>query len=66
MNGLGHSDKATEGRLRDVLMVCCAVVLFVLGVWLLIEPKQAHGSILIDNVDAHRWHSLEAKGSAGK
>lgn len=55
-----HTGRSIEGRLKNVLMVCCALILFVLGVWLLLEPVQAHGSNLIDNVDARRCHTLAA------
>jgi hypothetical protein len=48
-------------RLKRVLMVCCALVLFILGVWLLIEPVQAHDAKLMDNVDANNSYT----GAAG-
>jgi len=61
-------------RMKRMLMVCCAAVLFLLGVWLLIQPVQAHGSNfhpndlarslgtpgLVDNVDANRFGTMMA------
>jgi type II secretory pathway component PulM len=46
-----------ERRVKGILMVCCALILFVLGLWLLVEPLQAHGRDLIDNVDAYSYRA---------
>lgn len=54
-NGIGVR---REGRVKGILVVCCALILFVMGVWLLIEPAQAHGTNLIDNVDARSSLSM--------
>lgn len=52
MNRPGNLKTMHIERFKRVLMMCCALVLFALGVWLLIEPVQARGFELVDNVDA--------------
>lgn len=38
--------------MKSGLMIWCALILFVLGAWLLIEPARAHGMEKGDNVKA--------------
>jgi hypothetical protein len=44
--------KGQSGKLRSYLYLCCAVILFVVGIWLLVEPVRSHGQSLRDNVVA--------------
>jgi len=60
MSRTGNPGLVRSERLKRTLMICSALVLFVLGIWLLIEPKQAQGSELVDNVDANNSQSLMA------
>jgi hypothetical protein len=66
MNGSDHNGMTRGERIKRALMMFCALILFVLGVLLLVEPTQARGSVyhsnsrsaslgsgaLVDNVDA--------------
>jgi high-affinity Fe2+/Pb2+ permease len=72
MNGNDSSGMTRSERIKKALMMFFALVLFVLGVWLLIEPTQARGSefrsnmqhpslrntALVDNVDANSSFAL--------
>lgn len=46
-------------RVKRGLMVWCALILFVLGVWLLLEPLEARGAQKMDNVMAISATSLD-------
>lgn len=62
---MSRNDEAAISRTERVkhgLMVCCALILFVLGVWLLIEPVKARGAEKVDNVLAADA-SLAARGA---
>jgi hypothetical protein len=52
MSGLNHDVPSRTERIKRGLMVGCAFLLFVLGVWLLMEPTQARGAEKVDNVVA--------------
>jgi hypothetical protein len=52
MSGFNHDVPSRAERIKRGLMAWCAFLLFVLGVWLLVEPAQAHGSEKVDNVVA--------------
>lgn len=52
MDGFGQDGTELRERVKRGLMVCCALILFVLGVWLLIEPVKAQGTEKGDNVVA--------------
>lgn len=50
---MSRADDAATSRTERVkrgLMVGCALILFVLGVWLLVEPLKARGAEKVDNV----------------
>lgn len=52
MDGFGQGGTGLRERIKRGLMVWCALILFVLGVWLLIEPVKAQGAEKGDNVVA--------------
>lgn len=52
MNRTDHVVSSRAERVKRGLMVWGALILFVLGVWLLIEPMKAHGAEKGDNVVA--------------
>ena len=52
MDGFGQDGTGLAERVKRGLMVWCALVLFMLGVWLLIEPVKAQGTEKGDNVVA--------------
>lgn len=52
MDGFNQHGTRTGERLKHGLMIWCALILFVLGAWLLIEPVEAQGAEKGDNVVA--------------
>lgn len=44
MNRAANRAGKLNRRVKQMLMVCCAVILFVLGVWLLVAPMEARGA----------------------
>ena len=52
MDGFDQHGTGPVERVKRGLMVWCALILFVLGVWLLIEPAKAQGTEKGDNVVA--------------
>lgn len=50
MEGFDQFGRLRGKRVRGVLMMGCALVLFMLGVWLLIQPKNASRAGRRDNV----------------
>jgi hypothetical protein len=48
------------GKWKSRFYLCCAAILFALGVWLLIAPAKAHGQSLRDNGFALRADGLRA------
>lgn len=52
MDGFGQDGTGLRERIKRGLMVGCALILFVLGVWLLVEPVRASGMEKGDNVVA--------------
>jgi hypothetical protein len=50
MNKAPNRGEMREERLKRALMVCGAIILFILGVWLLVEPAAASSKN-----DALRW-----------
>ena len=56
MGWTGNHGMTRSERLKRTLMMCCALVLFVLGIWLLIKPVEARsdasGIGVVDNVVA--------------
>lgn len=52
MNGTEHTVASRADRIKRGLIVWCAMLLLVKGVWLLIEPTKAHGAEKVDNVFA--------------
>lgn len=60
MDGFGQDGTGLRERIKCGLMVWCALILFGLGVWLLIEPARAQGTEKGDNVDAASVNSASA------
>jgi hypothetical protein len=60
MDGFGHGEFSRGERVKRGLMVWCALILFVLGVWLLVEPLKARGAEKVDNVVANTSHTTVA------
>jgi hypothetical protein len=71
MNGYNHNGITRSERIKQALMLFCALIFFGLGVLLLIEPQdrgsEFHSSIrstslgsgaLVDNVDANSSFAL--------
>jgi hypothetical protein len=53
MGGIREISFTQRERIKRALMVCCAVVLFVMGIFLLFEPlktRRAESGRLMDNV----------------
>jgi hypothetical protein len=44
-----QTEMSQSGKWTSRFYVCCAAILFALGVWLLIAPTQARGQGLRDN-----------------
>jgi hypothetical protein len=49
--------KGPSSKLKSCVYLCCAVILFAVGLWLLLEPDRAHGQSLRDNVVAGKGAS---------
>ncbi len=49
---LNHSGGDQSGKWMSSFYLCCAAILFALGLWLLLEPAAAHGQSMRDNVIA--------------
>jgi hypothetical protein len=52
--GMLNPGKDRPGKLKSCAYLCCAMILFALGLWLLLEPIRAHGQSLRDNVIARK------------
>lgn len=52
MNDSNYYVSSRMERVKRGLMIGCALILFALGVWLLLEPAQARGAEKVDNVVA--------------
>ena len=67
MDGFGQDGTGLAERVKRGLMVWCALVLFMLGVWLLVEPVRAQGTEKGDNVVVARAYisiaAIEPGGS---
>jgi hypothetical protein len=61
MNATDETASRTE-RVKRWLMVWCALILFVLGVWLLIRPLEAQSTQKVDNVVAAGEYPVAALG----
>jgi hypothetical protein len=44
MSRIGQLGLSREERVKRGLMIWCALILFALGIWLLVEPAKARGS----------------------
>ena len=61
-NVTDHAATFQRERVKRELMVWCALILFVLGAWLLIRPLEAHGMEKVDNVVAAGEYPVAALG----
>ncbi len=58
--GMLNPGKVQPGKLKSCVYLCCAAILFALGVWLLLEPSSARGQSMRDNGFARNAYGLSA------